>query len=95
MRLPTLPLRTDGIIMAAQPAHTAMSTAKDIYDEVKALPEPDARAVLNFVVRLKAMRRVSDGARRDAALATLKKYRGRFAAVKTQRDEFYDRKSVR
>lgn len=45
----------------------------------------------NLVVSLKAMRRMSDEARRDAALAALQKYGGRFAAVKTQRDELYDR----
>lgn len=72
-----------------------MSTAEDIYAEVKTLPEAEARAVLDFVVRLKGRREMSNEARRDAALSTLRRYRGRFTAVKTQRDDLYDRKSVR
>ena len=66
-----------------------MNTAERIYDQVRSLPEPEAREVLDYVARLKAKRQVDGEARRQAALATLAKYRGRFEAVK--RDELYDR----
>lgn len=74
---------------------TLMSTAEHIYNEVRTLPESQAREVLDFVARLKAKRHADIEARRKAALGTLAKYRGRFAAVKTQRDELYDRKGLR
>lgn len=72
-----------------------MSTAKHIYEEVRTLSEAQARKVLDFVARLKAERRSDHEARRKAALDTLAKYRGRFAGVKTQRDDLYDRKGLR
>jgi hypothetical protein len=72
-----------------------MSTAEHIYDEVRTLPESQAREVLDFVTRLKAKRDADHEARRQSALSVLTKYRGRFAAVKTQRDELYDRKGLR
>jgi hypothetical protein len=72
-----------------------MSTAEHIYNEVRTLPESQAREVLDFVTRLKAKRHADHGARRKAALGTLAKYRGRFEAVKTTRDELYDRKVLR
>jgi hypothetical protein len=64
-----------------------MSTAEQIYNEVRTLPEAQAREVLDFVARLKAKREAHHEARRQAALGTLAKYRGRFAAVKLQRDD--------
>jgi hypothetical protein len=72
-----------------------MSTAEHIYDEVRTLPESQAREVLDFVARLKAKRQVDHDARRKAALDTLSKYRGRFEAAMTKRDELYDRKGIR
>lgn len=72
-----------------------MSTAEHIYQEVRTLPESQARQVLDFVARLKATRQAGIEARRQAALGTLAKYRGRFKAEKTQREELYDRKSLR
>jgi hypothetical protein len=72
-----------------------MTTAEHIYDEVRTLPESEAREVLDFVTRLKAKRNADQGARRKAALSTLAKYRGRFEAAKTNRDELYDRKGLR
>jgi hypothetical protein len=72
-----------------------MSTAEHIYNEVRTLPESQAREVLAFVARLKAKRHANAEARRQAALCTLTKYRGRFEAVKTQREELYDRKGLR
>jgi hypothetical protein len=72
-----------------------MSTAEHIYNEVRTLPEPQAREVLDFVARLKAKRQAEQAARRKAALDTLAKYRGRFEAVKAKRDELYDRKGLR
>jgi len=72
-----------------------MSTAEHIYNEVRTLPESQAREVLDFVARLKAKRDADHEARRKAALGTLAKYRGRFEAVTTKRDELYDRKRLR
>jgi len=72
-----------------------MSTAEHIYDEVRTLPESQAREVLDFVARLKAKRHADHETRRTAALDTLARYRGRFEAVKTKRDELYDRKGIR
>jgi hypothetical protein len=67
-----------------------MSTAERIYGEACTLPESQAQEVLDFVTR-----RNAHEARRQGALSVLTKYRGRFEAVKTQRDELYDRKGLR
>lgn len=72
-----------------------MSTADHIYNEVRNLPEAQAREVLDFVTTLKAKRQANAAARRSAALKTLAKYRGRFEAARTNRDELYDRKVLR
>ncbi|MBX5463863.1 MAG: DUF2281 domain-containing protein [Steroidobacteraceae bacterium] len=72
-----------------------MSTADPIYNEVRTLPEAQAREVLDFVTALKAKRQANAAARRAAALKTLAKYRGRFEAARTDRDELYDRKVLR
>lgn len=72
-----------------------MTTADRIYDEVRTLPEPQAREVLDFVAHLKAKRQSSPEARRQTAIRTLAKYRGRFEALKMQRAELYDRKGLR
>jgi len=72
-----------------------MTTAEHIYDEVRTLPESQAQEVLDFVARLKAKRLADAGTRRKTALSTLAKYRGRFEATKTTRDELYDRKVLR
>jgi len=68
-----------------------VSTAERIFSEVQTLPEPQAQEVLDFVARLKAKPQADAEARRQAALRTLAKYRGRFEAVKIKRDELYDR----
>jgi hypothetical protein len=72
-----------------------MNTAEHIYNEVRTLPEPQAREVLDFVARLKARRHTNAAARRAAALSTLARYRGRFEAAGINRDELYDRKVLR
>lgn len=72
-----------------------MSTAEHIYNEVRTLREAKAREALDFVARLKTKRHADNEARRKAALGTLAKYRGRFAAVKAQRDELHARQGVR
>ena len=72
-----------------------MDTAEHIYNEVRTLPESQAREVLDFVARLKAKRGAGAEARRTAAMSTLAKYRGRFEAVRIKRDELYDRKVLR
>ncbi len=72
-----------------------MSTADHIYNEVRTLPEAQAREVLDFVTTLKAKRHANAAARRATALKTLAKYRGRFEAARVNRDELYDRKVLR
>jgi hypothetical protein len=72
-----------------------MNTADHIYNEVRTLPESQAREVLDFVTSLKAKRQANAAARRAAALKTLAKYRGRFEAARINRDELYDRKVLR
>jgi hypothetical protein len=72
-----------------------MTTAERIYNEVRTLAEPQAREVLDFVAHLKTKRQASPEARRQTALRTLAKYRGRFQALKTQRAELYDRQGLR
>ena len=69
-----------------------MNTVEKIFDEVKALPETEAKEVLDFVAHLKAKRGQKVAAQRERALATLEKLRGRFKADKFNRDECYDRK---
>ena len=69
-----------------------MNSAEKIFDEVKALPETEAREVLDFVGHLKAKRDQKAVSQREWALATLEKFRGRFKADKFNRDECYDRK---
>ena len=72
-----------------------MNTAEKIFVEVQALPEPQAREVLDFVGRLKAQRDADRDARRTAALRTLAKFRGRFDPVKFSRDELHERENLR
>jgi hypothetical protein len=64
-----------------------MNIAERIYETVKTLPEQTACEVLNFAEGLKEEERI----RREYALATLAKYRGRFKADKFNREECYDR----
>jgi hypothetical protein len=70
------------------------TTAKLIHEAVKTLSEAEAREVLDFVEFLKT-KRAADEDRRKRALATLAKYRGRFKAVKFDREELYDRPCLR
>lgn len=73
----------------------AMTLADKIFAEVRALPETQAREVLDFVGFLKSKRHTDRLLERQAALAELARYRGRFKAVKFSRDELYDRASLR
>ncbi len=69
-----------------------MSTAERIYDEVRTLPEPDAREVLDFVAILKARRAQASSSQQDMSVFD------RFGAVYQgpfNRDELYDRKALR
>jgi hypothetical protein len=72
-----------------------MTLAEKIFAEVRALPETDAREVLDFVGSLKSKRRADRLVERNAALAELARYRGRFKAEKFSRDELYDRAGLR
>jgi len=69
-----------------------MNIAERIYETVKALLEHTAASkVLNFAEGLKDKQAEDERIRRENALATLAKYRGRFKAGKFNRDECYDR----
>jgi hypothetical protein len=67
-----------------------MGTAERIFEEVRSLPESAAREVLDFVGFLKTRQAPVENAR-EQARAVLAKYRGRFKAVRFERDELYDR----
>ena len=62
-----------------------MTLAEKIFDEVRALPDTQAREVLDFIDSLKS----KQGTDRHAALAELARYRGRFKAEKFSRGELY------
>ena len=68
-----------------------MNIAERIYETVKTMPEQVACEVLNFVESLKAKQSEEEQTRKENALATLAKYRGRFKAEKFNHDECYDR----
>jgi hypothetical protein len=75
---------------AVDDAGEFMNTIERICQEVSTLDELQAQEVLTFVRDLKAQLAV----RREAALATLAKYRGRVTQEKVERDELYDRKGL-
>jgi len=68
-----------------------MTLAQQIFDEVRALPDTQAREILDFIGFLKS----KQGNDRRAALAKLAHYRGRFKAEKFSRDELYALASLR
>ena len=68
-----------------------MNIAERIFETVKTLPEQQAAEVLDFAEGLKVKQADEDRRRREQALATLAKYRGRFKAEKFNREECYDR----
>jgi hypothetical protein len=72
-----------------------MTLAEKIFAEVRALPETHARKVLDFVGVLKSTQHFDRILERQAALADLARYRGRFKAEKFSRDELHDRASLR
>ena len=70
-----------------------MTTAEKIIQELQALPEAQAREVLDFVSFLKS--RQQSEVERKSALERLARFRGRFKSVSFTRDELYDRASLR
>jgi hypothetical protein len=72
-----------------------MTTAEKIFSKVQALPEREAREVLELVDRLEARRQEGQAERRAAAIRTLAKYRGRFDPEKFDREELHGRHSIR
>lgn len=72
-----------------------MSIAEKIYETVKDLPEQQAGEVLSFAEGLRARQETERRERREKALATLARYRGRFKADTFNREECYDRPPVR
>jgi Ca2+-binding EF-hand superfamily protein len=69
-----------------------MTTAERILEEVRALPETQAREVLNFMRFLKSPRKTGTSTQRDMSAFDRfgAEYDGRF-----NRDELYDRKVLR
>jgi len=72
-----------------------MTTAEKTFKEVRALPDTQAREVLDFVGFLKSTQHIDRLLERQAALAELARYRGRFKAERVSRDELHDRASLR
>jgi hypothetical protein len=72
-----------------------MNTAEKIFEEVRALSEPEAREILGIVEFLKAKWKRDLDMRRANALATLDKFKGRYDGTKFNRDELHDRSSLR
>jgi len=72
-----------------------MNTAEKIFEEVRTLPEPEAREILDFVEFLKGKWERDLEARRASALATLNKFKGRYDGMKFNRDELHDRAGLR
>ncbi|QPK65234.1 DUF2281 domain-containing protein [Methylomonas sp. LL1] len=68
-----------------------MNIAERIYETVKTMPDQTACEVLSFAENLKAKQVEEEQTRRENALATLAKYRGRFKAEKFERNDCYDR----
>lgn len=68
-----------------------MNIAERIYETVKTLPEQTACELLNFTESLKAKHADEDRLRREKALATLARYRGRYKAEKFNREDCYGR----
>ncbi|OAI05207.1 hypothetical protein A1353_11875 [Methylomonas methanica] len=68
-----------------------MNIAEQIYEAVKTMPEQAACEVLSFAESLRAKQVEEDRLRREKALATLAKYRGRYTAEKFHREDCYDR----
>ncbi len=68
-----------------------MNIAERIYETVKDMSEQRACEVLNFAENLKSRQRQEELTRRENALATLGKYRGRYRAEKFSREELHDR----
>ncbi len=66
-----------------------MTLAEQIFAEVRALPDPQAREVLDFIGFLKSKQDSDRRADQQAALAELARYRGRFKAEKLSRDDLY------
>jgi len=65
--------------------------AERIFETVKTLPDQQAAEVLDFAETVKAKQMKEAQLRKDNALATLAKYRGRFKAEKFNRDDCHDR----
>ncbi len=68
-----------------------MNIADRIYETVKALTEPSACKVLDLAESLKAKQNGDDQARKQAALATLDKYKGLYDGKPFNRADLYDR----
>lgn len=70
----------------------AMSTAEHIYNEVRSLPESQAREVLDFVAFLKTRYARANSSQQD--MSVFDRF-GSVYEVRVNRDELYDRKVLR
>jgi len=68
-----------------------MNTAELIYQNVKTLPEPEAREVLDFVEFIQLKRSREREVLREEALATLDKHQGLYDGSPFNRDELHER----
>ncbi len=84
----------DSLILPPQLRYT-MTLAEQIFAEVRALPDTEAREVLDLVSFLKWKRQASQLSERQAALVGLARYRGRFKVGNFSRGELHDRSSLR
>jgi hypothetical protein len=72
-----------------------MTIAETIFEQVRTLPEADAREILDFVEFLKAKRKRDHEERQAHALAVLEKFKGRYDGTKFNRDELHERAGLR
>lgn len=72
-----------------------MNIAEKIFEEVRTLPDREAREILDLIEFLKGKWERDLEARRANALATLNKFKGRYDGMKFNRDELHDRTGIR
>lgn len=63
-----------------------MGIADRIYEVVKGMPDPEARRILQFAESVRARSVTVVPARRHVDLALFRQYRGRYDAVKIERE---------
>ena len=72
-----------------------MGIADRIYELVKSLPDPEAKAILRFVESVRGRRVSIAPAQRHIDLALFRQHRGRYDEAKLDRQALYDRAGLR